>query len=84
MDCSRILTTPIEELPIQYLGLPLADRRLRIQDWQPVLEKVETRLGGWRARFLPRGGRLVLLSAVLSAIPTDFMSIFRMLVGVQR
>ena len=29
---AEILATPIETLPIQYLGLPLTDRRLRIQD----------------------------------------------------
>ena len=66
----------------------MVDHRLRIRDWQPVMEKVETRLGGWRARFLSRGGgggwRLVLLKAVLSAIPTYFMAIFRMPAGVQR
>ena len=54
--CARILTTPIGALPIHYLRVPLVDRRLRIRDWQPVLEKVEMRLGGWRARFLSRGG----------------------------
>ena len=83
VGCSRILTTPIGELPIRYLGVPLADRRLRIRDWQPVLEKVETRLGGWQAHLLSRGRRLVMLKAVLSAIPTYFMSIFRMPVGVR-
>ena len=82
--CSRILSTPIRVLPIRYLGVPLADRRLRIRDWQPVLDKVETRHGGWRARLLSRGGRFVMLKAVLSAIPTYFMSIFRMPVRVRR
>ena len=76
--CSRILATPIGTLPISYLGVPLVDRRLRITDWQPVLEKVETRLGGWRARLMSRGGCLVLLKAVLAAIPTYFISIFNM------
>ena len=55
-SCARILATPIGALPIRYLGVPVVDRRLRIRDWQLVLEKVETRLGGWRARFLSRGG----------------------------
>ena len=54
--CFRILATPTGTLPIRYLGLPLVDRRLRTQDWQPVLEKVESRLAGWRARLLLRGG----------------------------
>ena len=62
---------------------PLTNRRLRIQDWQPVVEKVETHLGGWRGRLLSRGGRLVLVKAVLSAILTYFMSAFRMPAGVR-
>ena len=82
--CSQILETPIGSLPIRYLGVPLIDRRLRIHDWQPVFEKVETRLGGWRARLLSRGGRLVLLKSVLAAIPIYYMSIFRMPAGVRR
>ena len=82
--CSQILETPIGALPIRYLGVPLVDRRLRIQDWQPVFEKVETRLGGWRARLLSRGGRLVLLKSVLAAIPIYYLSIFRIPAGVRR
>ena len=82
--CSRLLATLISTLPIRYLGVPLVDRRLRISDWQPVLEKVESRLGGWRERFMSHGGRLVLLKAVLAAIPTYFMSIFRLPCVVQK
>ena len=82
--CAKILATQIATLPLRYLGLPLTDRRLRTQDWQPVVEKVETRLGGWRGRLLSRGGRLVLVKAVLSAIPTYFMLTFRMPAGVRR
>ena len=82
--CVEILATPIATLPLRYLGLPLTDRRLKIQDWQPVVDKVETRLGGWRGRLLSRGGRLVLVKTVLSTIPTYFMSAFRMPAGVQR
>ena len=82
--CSRLLETPISNLPIRYLGVPLADKRLRIADWQPVVEKMESRLQGWRARLLSRGGRLVLIKAVLAAIPTYFLSIFRMPRGIQK
>ena len=82
--CSQILATPIGVLPVRYLGLPLVDCRLQIQDWQPVFEKVETRLGGWRARLLSRGGRLILLKAVLAAIPIYYMLIFMMPAGIRR
>ena len=83
-QCAGILGTPIGTLPIRYLGLPLTDRRLRILDWQPVIKKVEAKLGAWQARLQSRGGRLVLLKAVLSAIPIYFMSVFRMPAGVRR
>ena len=69
---------------IRYLGVSLVDRRLRIQDWQPIFEKVETRLGGWRARLLSHGGRLILLKAVLAAIPIYYTWIFTMPAGVRR
>ena len=82
--CAEILATSIETLLIRYLGLPLTDRRLRTQDWQPVVEKVEERLRGWRGRLLSRGGRLILVKAILSAIPTYFMSTFRMPARVRR
>ena len=82
--CSRILATPVDTLPIRYLGVPLVDRRQHMQDWHPVIEKVESRLTGWRARLLSRGGRLVLLKAVLIVILIYFMAIFRMPVGVRR
>ena len=81
---SQILVTPIGVLPIRYLAVPLVDRHLRIQDWQPVFEKVETRLGGWRARLLSRGGRLILLKVILAAIPIYYMSIFTMPAGLRR
>ena len=83
-SCSQILATPIGVLPIRYLGMPLVDHRLRIQDWQPVVKKVETRLGGWRARLLSRRSHLILLKAVLAAIPIYYMSIFTMSAGVSR
>ena len=82
--CAEILATPIETLPIRYLGLSLTDHRLKTQDWQPVVEKVEKRLGGLRGKLLSCGGCLVLVKVVLSAIPTYFMLAFWMPVGVPR
>ena len=81
---AQILALPIGTLPLRYLGLPLTDRCLRIQDWHPMVEKVEMCLGGWQGRLLSRGGRLVLVKAVFSAILMYFMLALWMPVGVRR
>ena len=83
IQCAGILGTPIGTLPIRYLGLQLTERRLQAPDWQPILEMVEARLGGWQARLISQGGRLILLKVVLFAIPIYFMSVFRMPSGVR-
>ena len=81
---SEILSTPIAFLPIRYLGIPLTAGRMRSADWQPVPTKINARLEGWQARLLSRGGRLVLLQSVLTAIPTYLMALARMPEGVRR
>ncbi|KAK3229133.1 hypothetical protein Dsin_001014 [Dipteronia sinensis] len=69
-------------LPLTYLGLPLGARP-RLKDfWNPIVRKVEDRLALWKRRFLSKGGRLVLIKSVLGSIPTYYMSVFKMPVGV--
>ena len=81
---SAVLATPIASLPLRYLGLPLTEGRLRGRDWQPIMMKIEVRLGGWQAPRLSRGGRLVILQSMLAAIPIYFMVIFWMSEGMRR
>ena len=34
----NILSSPQEKLPIKYLGLPLSIKKLRIRDFQPMIQ----------------------------------------------
>jgi len=52
--------------------------------WAPMVEKVKKRLEGWKNVFLSKGGRLVLIHAVLHNIPTYYLSLFRIPVGVAK
>ena len=82
--CVEHLATPIEGVPGSIPGSTVGEQATSRSRLAAVLEKVEARLGGWQARMLSRGGRLVLVKAVLSAIPTYFMSVFRMPAWVRR
>ncbi len=68
---------PVAAFPIKYLGLPLSPKALRRADYLPLIEKLDSRLAGWKGLLLSRAGRLTLLNSVLSSIPAFFFSAFR-------
>ena len=63
-------------LPVTYLCLPLGGNSSREAFWNPVVSKVEQRLAPWKRAFISKGGRLVLIKAVLYSLPSYFMSVF--------
>lgn len=48
---------PIGSLPIRYLGLPLMSRKLRIAEYEPLLEKLRARFRVWAVKCLSFAGR---------------------------
>jgi hypothetical protein len=56
-------------LPGKYLGLPLHFKKVRRNDLQPLIEKINNRLAGWKGKLLSKAGRETLVKAVLSAQP---------------
>lgn len=53
----------------RYLGVPSIHGRVTKAIFQPILERIGSRLEGWRARCLTLAGRLVLAKSILSSIP---------------
>ena len=45
-------------LPMKYLGLPLGAKFKDKTIWNPILEKMERRLAGWKRLYLFKGGRV--------------------------
>ncbi|KAG7579838.1 Ribonuclease H domain [Arabidopsis thaliana x Arabidopsis arenosa] len=58
----------------KYLGMPILQKRINKDTYGEVLEKMSTRLSGWKGRFLSMSGRVTLTKAVLSSIPVHSMS----------
>jgi hypothetical protein len=48
---------------------------LQGQDWQWLIKKVENRINLWCYKWLSLGGRLTLVSTVLTSIPVFWMSL---------
>jgi hypothetical protein len=71
---AEVLSCEISSFPQTYLGLPLYPYKLRPGDFQPLVEKFDRYLAGWKARLLSTGGRLVLVNAVLSSLAVYHMS----------
>ncbi|KAK3199061.1 hypothetical protein Dsin_022476 [Dipteronia sinensis] len=71
-------------LPIFYLGLPLGGNSSREKFLEPIIKKVEQRLAPWKRAYISKGGRLVLIKAVLSSLPSYFMSVFSIPMGVAK
>ena len=56
--------------PSKYLGIDLENVRNSCKVWQNVLDKVDSRLGGWKDRWLSKVGKSIKIKSILSAIPS--------------
>ncbi|XP_059650449.1 uncharacterized protein LOC132296254 [Cornus florida] len=74
---AAVLGCGTQRFPISYLGLSLGDSARRVGSWNPVIERVERRLAGWKKQYLSKGGKVTLVKSTLSSLPTYFLSLFR-------
>ena len=73
---AEILGCRVRALPMTYLGMPLGASYKSPSIWNPILEKIQQKLVGWKKLYLSKGGRLTLLKSTLSSLPTYFLSLF--------
>ena len=67
--------TEIDEIHFfgNYLGFPLIHKGRRRNEFHFVVERVQAKLNGWKSKCLSPAGRLVLIKAVVTAIPKYIM-----------
>lgn len=71
-DLAAAMGCQIGSMPFTYLGLPLGTTRPVVQDFLPILIRMEKHLMGI-SKFLSYSGRLILVNSVYSAMPTFYM-----------
>ena len=75
IELASILQCRAGSLPMKYLEMPLGTFKTA-SIWNPILEKMEKKLSGWKRLYLSKGGRFTLLKSTLSSLPTYFLSLF--------
>ena len=75
-NLASILHCRVGSLPMIYLGMPLGTSYKTAFIWNPILERMEKKLAGWKRLYLSKGGRLTLLKSTLSSLPTYYLSLF--------
>jgi hypothetical protein len=73
-EIQSILGCRMERFSQTYLGLPLSAEKLRLAAFAPLIAKVDKYLCVWRVLLLSFGGQLVLLNAILDALPAFTMA----------
>ena len=73
---ASILQCRVGKLSMKYLGMPLGTYFKSAVIWNPILEKMEKKLSGWKCLYISKGGRLMLIKSTLSSLPTYFLSLF--------
>lgn len=69
-------------LPFDYLGMPLGGNTKSMNFWDPIIESIDHKLSSWQHSYISKGGRLTLIQAVLSNLPTYYLSLFKALMSV--
>lgn len=67
---------PVASLPIRYLGLPLMHRKLRISEYDPLLNQIAGKFRGWAAKSLSFAGRTQLIASVIYGMVNFWCSTF--------
>ena len=73
---ANILQCKVGSLPMTYLSMPLGNLYKTPSIWNPILERMEKKLSGWKWLYFSKRGRLTLLKSTLSSLPTYYLSLF--------
>lgn len=83
-ELKTVLGVKLVSCHANYLGLPSSISRNKKDAFSHVRERFSKRASGWQERLFFIGSKEILIKAVLQAIPTSPMSLFKLVVGLCR
>jgi hypothetical protein len=81
MHLASTMGCQVGTLPFTYLGLPLGTTRPSVEEFAPLLARMEKRLMGLK-KLLSYQGRLTFVNSVLSTLPTFFLCTFKVPISI--
>lgn len=66
----------------KYLGIPTTSGSSKKLMFRSILDRVWKKLHGCKKKLLSRAGKEVLIKAVIQAIPTYLMGVYKLLVAI--
>ena len=66
------------QLLVRYLGLPLLTKKMTVNDYMPLVEKIRKRMSSWTGRFLSHAGRLQLINSVIMSLANFWLAAFKL------
>ncbi|CAN1146010.1 LINE-1 retrotransposable element ORF2 protein [Linum perenne] len=66
---SLLLGIPLTQNLGRYLGVPILHDRVNVHTYQDILDRIDSKLAGWKVKSLSLAGRVTLAQSVLAAIP---------------
>ena len=67
------LNCRLASFPITYLGMPMADSKIPMSVFDPIVDRVASRAEPWCGRFTYKGRKSVLISSKLASFPMYMM-----------
>lgn len=73
---AHMMNCKLGSFPINYLGVPLTNKHLTIEDFLFITDRVSGRVEAWVGRYQSTGSKSTLINACLSRLPMIFMGFF--------
>jgi len=58
-EAALVMNCKVGSVPFVYLGLPNGGNARRLAFWEPLINRIKSRLSGWNSKHLSLGGCLV-------------------------
>lgn len=71
-----------DSIPFMHLGAFIGASCKKKHFWKPLTKKITTSLSKWRCNTLLKPGRLIMINAVLDALPVYWMTLFNFPKGI--